>query len=102
VYVVWHLGAAPRWLRVGVSTDIAASLKAIADLAPIAACRPNGGVFAAWSFAQQNQRAGIVKYLSQRLRPAFQEPLVAGESAGGEAVAVTFPLPPGTQDLGRA
>ena len=100
VYVAWHLGVCPRWLRVGASTDIAASLKAVADLAPIASCRSNGGVFIAWTLAPPDLRAGIAHYLTQHLRPAFQEPLVAGEGAVGAATVIAFPPPPGTQDLG--
>jgi hypothetical protein len=102
VYVLWHLGVRPRWLRAGHSIDLAASLAGLADLAPIMSCRPNGGVFVAWSVVNPDQRAGIVRYLAERLRPALQELAVAGESAAGEIPPVPYPLPPGTQDVAGA
>ena len=99
VYVLWHLGVQPRWLRASHSVDLGASLAALSGLAPIASCRPNGGVFVAWSVAPQDRRAGIVRYLADRLQPVFQGLAVAGESASGEARPIDFPLPPGTQDF---
>ena len=99
IYVLWHLGVQPRWLRASHSVDLGASLAVLSDLAPIASCRPNGGVFVAWSAVSQDRRAGIVRSLVDRLQPVFQELAIAGESASGEALSIAFPLPPGTQDL---
>ncbi len=99
VYVLWHLGVKPRWLRASHSLDLSASFAALADLAQIASCRANGGVFVAWSAALADRRAGIVRHLVERLRPVFQALTIPGESPFGETPPIDFPLPPGTQDL---
>jgi hypothetical protein len=99
VYLLWHLGVRPRWLRAGHSIDLAGSFAAQAELKAIASCRSNGGVFVAWSAVQRDRRAGVVRYLAQRLEPAFQALAVPSEDALHETAPIVFPLPPGTQDL---
>jgi hypothetical protein len=99
VYLVWHLGVRPRWLRAGQAGDLGQSFSTLAAADVFVACRVHGGVFASWCFASAEQRPGIVRFLAERLRPALQDVIVPGEPRDETAAAISFSFPPGTQAL---
>jgi hypothetical protein len=99
VYLVWHLGVRPRWLRAGQARDLGQSFGTLAAADAFISCRVHGGVFASWCFAPAEQRPGIVRFLAERLEPALQTFVVPGEPHDETAAAIAFSFPPGTRDL---
>jgi len=98
LYAVWHLGVRPQWLRVGAASDLGGTLRALAQMPWIVSHQGNAGIYAAWAFPPANQYAGMVLYLTQTLKPAFQSATFGSDLAlDPTAPAIVCPLPPGTQ-----
>jgi len=95
VYLVWHLGVRPRWLRAGGAANLDAALRALTRRPEIASSDANGGVFVAWAFLTLEQIPAAVGSLAARLRPALQR-LVQRDEMGAGATSDVFPLPPGS------
>lgn len=97
IYAVWHLGVRPQWLRVGGGADLAATLTGLAAVPWIAQHQNNAGVFVAWAFVTPVQLPGMVRFLAEKLSPAFQNEFYEGDLVVDPAVApVTIMLPPET------
>lgn len=98
LYAVWHLGVRPQWLRVGAAADLGAALGALARMPWIVGHGNNGGIFVAWAYPPKADHAGIVRFLAETLKPAYQHENFAPDLAfPSEAVPHIFPLPPGTR-----
>jgi hypothetical protein len=95
VYLIWHLGVRPQWLCVGQSADLAKSFATLAKAPDIVLFRANGGVFAAWSFMDPERRPGVVRYLSELLKPSLQ----GSAMAPANVTPIPIALPPGTQEF---
>jgi hypothetical protein len=97
VYAVWHLGVRPQWLRVGAADDLGAALGGLAHAAWIVRHQDNAGVYVAWADVPPEQQGGVVRFLTETLKPAFQHEVYAGDRAADPAATViAFTLPPGT------
>jgi len=98
IYVVWHLGVRPRWLRAGVSNNLGTTFEVLAHARWIQLHQDNAGVFVAWAFPPQHASMGMVRFLTEKLQPAFQNEVLPDDiSIGADVVPVTCPLPPGTR-----
>lgn len=99
IFVLWHLGVRPQWLRVGAGADLALCLKTAAEDLNDSPFRGNGGLYAAWVFMAPARWPGIVAHLRVRLKPVMQDTPLTGEAAWSDVpVPVVFPLPPGTTE----
>ena len=90
VFVMWHSGVRPRWVYVGRTTDLAASLEIIPDNDDIMQYEVNGGLFITWSLVREEMQPGVVRYLSAAL-----EPRVANSERPGKRVTPIPVLVPG-------
>ncbi len=98
VYAVWHRGVRPQWLRVGWAADLGVCLKQLTRADWLMRHEDNGGVYVAWMSATGEQAGGMARFLTEKLKPAFQEGIFAGEKASDESVPPSpCPFPPGTQ-----
>ena len=90
VFVIWHSGVRPRWVYVGRTKNLAASLEIIPDNDDIMQYEVNGGLFITWSLIREGMQPGVVHYLS-----AVLEPLVANSEHPGKRVTPVPVLVPG-------
>ncbi len=90
VFVIWHSGVRPRWVYVGRTADLAATLEIISDNDDIMQYEVNGGLFITWSLIREKMQPGVMRYLSAAL-----EPLVAGPKGPGKRVTPIPVLVPG-------
>ena len=94
VYLLWHLGVRPRWLRAAGAIDLAAALTAASRESEVVAADANGGVFVAWAYLPVASIPSAAGSLAAQLKPALQDFARAGEIAGA-ATDEVFPLPIG-------
>ena len=90
VFVVWHAGARPKWVRVGRSDDLAATFHQLAEDDAVMAYESRGGLYATWSLIRAEYRAGVVRFLSDRF-----DPLLDNGDAGSRQAAPVPVLAPG-------
>ena len=90
VFVIWHSGVRPRWVYVGRTADLAATLEIIPDNDDIMQYEVNGGLFITWSLIREGMQPGVVHYLNSVL-----EPLVASPERPGKRVTPIPVLVPG-------
>jgi hypothetical protein len=101
LYLLWHLGVRPQWLRAGYSADLGEAAKLLAKTPQIMAFGANDGPFLSWSFCAADGAAGAVNFLAGRLKPALQDQMLACDRAMDPAVApAPCELPAGTKDIG--
>ena len=89
VFVVWHLGVRPEWVHVGAATDLARAIEAARDNPEITQYESRGRLYVTWSPIVEAYRDGVVRYLTDLLRPVVPS---ARDSSAAEPVPV---LPPG-------
>lgn len=100
LYVVWHLGVRPQWLRVGFATDLAAAIAVLAKTPEIAAFAPHDGPFVSWSFGSVAEASGRVNFLAASLLPAAQNLVLSCDVVVDPAAApIPCPLPAGSSDI---
>jgi hypothetical protein len=100
LYLLWHLGVRPQWLRAGFSTDLGATVRLLAATSAVVDYGPNDGPFLSWSYCAAESASGLVNFLADRLRPVLQDQALACEFAVDPAApAVSCPLPAGTKDI---
>lgn len=98
LYVLWHLGVRPQWLKVGFAKDLGAAAAHLSKTPEIAAFIPHDGPFLSWAFCAPEAAPGLVNFLTSRLNPVLQGlVLVCDVSVDPVAAPVTCPLPPGTK-----
>lgn len=90
VFVIWHSGVRPRWVYVGRTENLAASVEIISDNDDIMQYEVNGGLFITWSLIREKMQPGVIEYLTTVL-----EPLVAGPRGSGKRVTPVPVLVPG-------
>ena len=88
IYVAWHAGVRPRWIYVARAADLAASFHALADNQAVMAYDINGGVYVTWSRIREEFRDGVVRYLTDSLRPLVANPNAPRKA---EPIAVLAP-----------
>ncbi len=102
LYLLWHLGVRPQWLRAGFSTDLGAAVRLLAATPEIVDFAPNDGPFLSWSFCATEGASGLVNFLTGRLKPVLQHQALACDLPIDPAVpAVPCALPAGTKDISK-
>jgi hypothetical protein len=100
LYLLWHLGVRPQWLRAGFSTDLGATVRLLAATSAVVDYGPNDGPFLSWSFCAAEDASGRVNFLAGRLRPVLQDqPFACDFAVDPTAPAVPCALPAGTKDI---
>jgi hypothetical protein len=100
LYLLWHLGVRPQWLRVGSAKDLGAAAAHLSKTPEVAAFIPHDGPFLSWAFCAQDVAPALVNFLAARLNPALQDLVLVCDMTVDSAVApVACPLPPGTKDI---
>jgi hypothetical protein len=74
VFVVWHGGVRPRWVYVGRAQDLAGAFHRLGRDADVMDYEVNGGLFVTWSLIRTDYQDGVVRYLSDALSPAVENP----------------------------
>lgn len=77
VVVIWHAGVKPRWVYVGYAADIAAYLHEIGNNRSIMDYEVHGGLYVTWSLIKSEFQGGVVKYLTEQMKPLIKNPVVA-------------------------
>lgn len=100
LYLLWHLGVRPQWLRAGFSKDLGAAAAHLTKTSEISAFIPHDGPFFSWSFCVPEIAPGLVNFLVHRLSPALQELVLECDMAVDPAAPpVACVLPAGTKDI---
>ena len=100
LYLLWHLGVRPQWLRVGFSNDLGAAVRLLAATPEIVDFGPNDGPFLSWSLCPAEGASGLVNSLVGRLRPVLQDQALACDIAIDPGARPAFcPPPAGTKDI---
>lgn len=89
VYVIWHSGVKPQWVYVGASDNMAAAIDAARDNDDINSYEVNGGLFVTWSPILKERQNGVVRYLTEAMQPAVDNPAAKGIKDG--PINVTVP-----------
>lgn len=101
IYLLWHLGVRPQWLRAGFSNDLGAAVAQLAGEPDIAAFAAHDGPFFAWCFCPQGRAPGLINDLVNRLHPVLQDRFFSCDVAlPPDAPMVPCPLPAGTKEIG--
>ena len=74
VYVIWHSGVKPGWVYVGRSDNLAAAIDAAVDDGDIMSYEINGGLFVTWSPVLKNMQNGVVRFLTDTMKPKLENP----------------------------
>lgn len=100
LYLLWHLGVRPQWMRVGFAKDLGAASAHLSKTPEIAAFIPHDGPFLSWAFCTPDAAPGLVNFLVSRLNPALQDLVLVCDTIIDPAAAPTAcALPPGTKDI---
>jgi hypothetical protein len=74
VYVIWHSGVKPGWVYVGRSDNLAAAIDAAVDDDDIMSYEINGGLFVTWSPVLRHMQDGVVRFLTNIIKPKIENP----------------------------
>ncbi|MGE4064072.1 MAG: hypothetical protein AB7E79_11960 [Rhodospirillaceae bacterium] len=100
LYLLWHLGVRPQWLRAGYSSDLGAAATLLARTPEFAAFAPHDGPFLSWSACVREDAPGLVNFLIGRLNPCRQDLGVPCDLVcDSKAEPISCTLPPGTKDV---
>jgi hypothetical protein len=100
LYLLWHLGVRPQWLRAGYSADLGAAVRLFAATPEIVNFALHDGPFLSWSLCAPEGASGLVNFLVERLKPVLQHQALACDLAiDPAAAAVPCPLPAGTKNI---
>jgi hypothetical protein len=72
VYVIWHGGQNPQWVRVGMG-DIKDRIGKHRNDPDITQYRQFGGLFVTWAVVPAHMQKGIENYLADQLKPLVGE-----------------------------
>lgn len=74
VYVIWHAGVRPGWVYVGRGADLAASFHYLVHNKDVMRNEVHGGLYVSWALIREEYQEGVVKYLTDTLRPSVENP----------------------------
>ncbi|MBB4265478.1 hypothetical protein [Roseospira visakhapatnamensis] len=69
VFVVFHGGVQPRWVYVGSTANLGATVMALQDHPDLTTLEARGGLFMTWAYIKADKRDGVVTYLRARMKP---------------------------------
>ncbi len=81
VFLIWHSGVKPKWVHVGMTTELAGAIDAAKDNEDIMEYEINGGLFITWSTIKPEFRPGVLRYLHENMDTAVPNPAVKGITA---------------------
>lgn len=90
VYVIWSSGAGSNWLYVGSTKDLAETLDSKIDDSEIESYYERAGVYVTWSLVKPEYQGGIVRYLTEAMKPEIENP-DAKRYKDEKPIAVFFP-----------
>ncbi|CCQ74938.1 hypothetical protein [Magnetospira sp. QH-2] len=88
VYVIWHGGVQPEWLRAGRSENLGIPLADARLDSQIREYEPRGGIWVTWSAVRKEFQAGVVSYLIRTMNPLLPDPRA---DASAEPIPVRLP-----------
>jgi hypothetical protein len=103
LYLLWHLGVRPRWVRAGFTLDLGAAVTFLAKTSDVLAFEPHEGPYFSWSLCLPGEAAGFVNFLAARLNPVLQHQRLACDMIlDTSAPAISCALPAGTKEVQTA
>lgn len=81
VFVIWHGGVRPEWVYVAKAKDLAAAMHEAAADEEIMHHELFGGLFITWSLVVPKYQDGVVRFLTEGLRPVVENPAAKGLKA---------------------
>lgn len=100
LYLLWHLGVRPQWLRVGFASDLGTAIRLLAETPAIASFEAHDGPFVSWSFCSAEDAPGFVNFLVAYLQPVTQAEVLACDAVLDSAAAPKpCPLPAGATPI---
>lgn len=74
VYVIWHGGVQPQWLRAGRAQNLGLVLAEARVDGPLRAWEDRGGLFVTWAAVRAEFQDPVVSYLIRTLNPLLPDP----------------------------
>jgi len=81
IFVIWHGGIRPEWVYVAKAKDLAAAMHEAAGDEEIMHYELFGGLFIAWSPILPEYQDGVLRFLTEGMRPAVENPAAKGLKA---------------------
>ncbi|GAB6051645.1 hypothetical protein JCM17960_04650 [Magnetospira thiophila] len=88
IYVIWHGGIQPQWLRVGRTENLALPVVEARLDPEMRDYESRGGLWVTWSAVRKEFQAGVVAYLIQAMTPLLPDPRA---DASSEPIPVLLP-----------
>lgn len=89
VYVIWHSGVAPRWVWIDRADDLARAIDRIQENADVMFYEKNGGLYVTWAPVREEYQPGVVRYLTEQMKPEVENP--KAQNIQADAVPVYVP-----------
>ncbi len=96
VYVIWHGGLNPEWLFVGSTSDLGRQIDPLID-DPRFDDHQRRGLFATWAFVSDEYRHGVVRYLTEYLKPSVENRAAGPLCKGPDRVVPIAVFVPGQE-----
>ncbi|MEQ8665523.1 MAG: hypothetical protein RIC16_07340 [Rhodospirillales bacterium] len=97
VYVLFHGGIKPEWLYVGFSSDLGRQIDPLIDDPRLEEYYNRGGVYVTWAFVADEFRHGIVRYMTEKLKPLLDNPAARPLCKGPDRVVPIAVYAPGRE-----
>jgi len=94
VYAIWHGGLQSEWLYVGFSSDLGRQIDPLID-DPRFWEYSSKGLYVTWAFVGEEFRHGIVRYLTETLKPTIENPAAGPLCKGPDRVVPIAVFAPG-------
>ena len=89
VFVLWYVGARSEWVYVGRSNDLASTFDNLAEDDEVMDYEGRGGLFVTWAMIRGEYQNGVVRHLTDALKPLVDNP----ESQGNRAEPIPVIAP---------
>lgn len=78
VFVIWHGGVKPEWVYVAKAKDLAAAMHEVAKDEDVMYYEIRGGLFVTWSLVLPQHQDGVVRFLTDALKPVVENTAATG------------------------
>ena len=78
VFVLWHAGSRPEWVYVGRSGDLARAFHELALDEDVMDYDRRGGLYVTWAPIREEFQAGVVRFLTEELKPVVENERAPG------------------------